>query len=144
MLLWNSTSSLGHKALPPPQLSVKAVALTSQRPCAAVLAPLPLQSSLRPLLVRCSLLGCLMLQVPEALRRQLPVVVPAGKLPAAGQPCAAFFLPRAALLARLPNAAVPELPRPPACVVCCWWWCYYYWLKKKVIRRRNNSFLLSL
>ena len=113
------TVSLGHKALPPPpQLSLKAVALlTSQRPCAAVLAPLPLQSSLRPLLVRCSLLGCLMLQVPEARRPQLPVVVPAGELPAAVQPCAAF-LPRAALLARLPNAAVPELPRPPACGPC--------------------------
>mmetsp|Transcript_25323 Transcript_25323/g.39945 ORF Transcript_25323/g.39945 Transcript_25323/m.39945 type:complete len:109 (-) Transcript_25323:51-377(-) len=58
-----------------------------------------------------------MLQVPEALRPQLPVVVPAGELPAAGQPCAAF-LPRAALLARLPNAAIPELPRPPACGPC--------------------------
>ena len=44
-------------------------------------------------------------------------MVPAGELPAAGQPCAAF-LPRAALLARLPNAAVPELPRPPACGPC--------------------------
>mmetsp|Transcript_4878 Transcript_4878/g.6806 ORF Transcript_4878/g.6806 Transcript_4878/m.6806 type:complete len:114 (-) Transcript_4878:341-682(-) len=59
-----------------------------------------------------------MLQVPEARRPQLPVVVPAGELPAAGQPCAAFFLPRAALLARLPYAAVPELPRPPACGPC--------------------------
>ena len=58
-----------------------------------------------------------MLQVPEARRPQLPVVVPAGELPAAGQPCAAF-LPRAALLARLPNAAIPELPRPPACGPC--------------------------